>query len=144
MAWVATRGFRKSAPPPAAVSSTDTAIPGDEVRSEVLERFGSARAPKEPDAQVRLYRVKPPACPYEELGVVRVSVPGSGSDAEVRRTLRASIETATRALGGDAIGGLQEFETVDVRSGVGMVALGFSRACWTGVVLRFESPDCAE
>lgn len=141
MAWLVVHSFRSAArsmPPPVKSELADSA----DVRSEVLEHWRDA-APKPTGAPIRLYRISPPDCPYEELALVRVSTRGRGTDGEVRGALREAIEIQARQLGGDAVAGLQEYETTEVRSGTGMIALGFPHWCWSGVVLRFQDPDCA-
>lgn len=143
VAWLAVRDFRRRPSLPTTPGESTASSPTErDVLAEVLERLGTPQSPKADDSPVRIYRVASPDCPFEELAVVRVSVPGSGGDQAVRRVLRSKIESEVRAMGGDAVGALHEYETVDVRSGVGMVALGFARACWTGVVLRFKDSDC--
>ena len=96
-------------------------------------------SPRGPEHKVRLYRDERPACPYEEIGLVRA-----------RRThifismrqMEESLRARARRMGGDAVVGISERSELQ---SVAVSHLGVridSDPVYSGTVVRFTDPDC--
>lgn len=85
------------------------------------------------DTRIEVYSARPPECPFDELGLLRITTSGllgfSESDA-----LNALKEKA-RALGADAIVGLAPY---DVPTTAG------SRSGFSGTAIRFKDNACTQ
>jgi|SRR5688572_20017639 len=97
-----------------------------------------SREPRPSDHPILFYSSKLPTCPYEEIGVIHGTA-GRSLEATLN-----GVRKRARAMGGDAVVGLSQPQTVSGGTVVGnIVSVGASEGL-AGTVIRFTDESCRE
>lgn len=97
-------------------------------------------APRAPEHEIQLYSTKLPSCPYEEVGVIRAKRRAFASLQDVL----AALKERARGMGGDAVVGVGQTQSVSGGVVVENVVSVGSQEGLAGTVIRFTDPSCAE